>query len=94
MNRDYIVLPSATKEEIYQAYTSDLKDKLVNYYMERDDDTALKDLLDYINSNNQLDTNNEQLDEIANIISLVSNQKIKSKLNNELLKISKIIKNK
>ena len=33
--------------------------------MERDDDTALKDLLDYINSNNQLDTNNEQLDEIA-----------------------------
>ena len=62
--------------------------------MERDDDTALKDLLDYINSNNQLDTNNEQLDEIANIISLVSNQKIKSKLNNELLKISKIIKNK
>lgn len=80
MHRDYLVLPTATDEKIFNAYLFNIKEKTEGYYIYKVDDPNLNNLIVTINSFNSSETIFEKMTEIINIINLISDETIKNKL--------------
>lgn len=92
MNRDYIVLSSSSEEEIFKAYITDLKEKLANYYIPKENEIALTELLECIVNIKAFDNISDYLGLINEQIGKINNTILKNKMQGELLKISNLLK--
>lgn len=80
LNRDYIVLPTTTKERLFNAYIENLKEKTLGYYIDRTNDPNFNHLIDSINSFTEEMTIEDKMIELLNIINLTENETIKERL--------------
>src|SRR5690554_4465963 len=89
LHRDYIVLPTTTKEALFNAYIENLKEKTLGYYIDKTNDDNLNNLITTINSFTEQETIEAKMIEILNIINLIENETIKQRLiveHNKLVK--------
>lgn len=91
LHRDYIVLPTASNEELFDAYIANIIEKTSGYYQHRLDDVAFTNLISTINNFNETDTIAQKLAQILDIINQVSDETIKNRLLAEHTKINKYL---
>jgi len=91
MNREYLVLPTASKNEIYEAYQTDLLDKIVNYYQYKVNEPRFDELIKLINTFDETTLIDSKMHQIENHLNLIENDLIKTRLLNEHQKNTKIL---
>lgn len=92
MYRNYLVLPTETNEKIYNAYVSNLKEKIQGYYIYKTNDPNLENLKNTIKDFNEAISIEEKMIEILTIIELINNETIKNNLKNEHNVIKRYLK--